>query len=160
MTNDAAVSDELEFWSSVPGGNEVIEWFGGVPDFHDAEIVSLHLDRGGPSRLAVHFFRLQQSSAFPEKVMESAGDAIVTFEFDCIVDLSLDGFSHQNVIYGLKLRHAETDATRAPYCAIDHSPFDYEIELEPCYGLAGKIRARTVRLFLEPGRPKPPRPIK
>ncbi|PZO03177.1 MAG: hypothetical protein DCF30_03355 [Hyphomicrobiales bacterium] len=159
MKSDAAALEESALWMSLPGGNDVIEWFGRVPDFHDAEIISLHLDRGGPSRLAIHFFKLQQSITHSKGVMEPTGDAIVTFELDYIVDLNLDGFGHQNVIYGLKLTRADADPARAPYYAIDHSPLDYEIELEPCYGLGGKIRARTVRLLFELGRPKPPRPM-
>jgi hypothetical protein len=151
--------EERRFWSQLPGGREVIEWFGGVPHFHDAEIVSLTLDRSGPSRLAVHFFRLQHSPAFRPNVMRPANDAIITFEFDHIVDLSLEGFSPQNVIYGLTVRRAKPDPERAPYFGIDSSPDDYEIELEPCYGLAGKIRAKSVVLSLVLGIPERPRPL-
>jgi hypothetical protein len=160
MTMAGTTSIEAELWSSLAGGNEVLAWFGGVPDFHDAEIVSLHLDRGGPSRLAVYFFRLQQAAGRPENVLEPTGDAIVTFELDDIVDLNLDGFGRQNVVYGLRLRRAVDDPTRAPYYAVDPAPSDYEIELEPCYGLSGTIRARTVRLSLAAGAPKPPRPAR
>ncbi|SFI26320.1 hypothetical protein SAMN05216304_1024 [Bosea sp. OK403] len=152
-------SEELSLWSELPGGNEIISWFGAVPDFHDAEIVGLKLDRGGPSRLDVYFFRLQQSPMFKPNVLEPTGDAIITFEFDHIVDLSLEGFSPQNVIFGLRLGRAKPNPERAPYFGIDSSPDDYEIELDPCYGLSGKIRARSVRLSLVSGRPEPLRPV-
>lgn len=156
MKHDNA-SDEHKLWLALPGGADVLAWFGDVPDFHDAEIVSLKLDRGGPSQLAVHFFRLQRSEAFTKAVMEPTGDAIVTFEFDYIVDLKLEGFGLQNVIAGLWLRRASPDPARAPYYSIDHSVDDFEIELEPCYGMSGTIRTRSVRLALTPGSPNPPR---
>jgi hypothetical protein len=36
--------DELEaIYADVPGGLELLAWFGHVPSFHDAEIVSLTL---------------------------------------------------------------------------------------------------------------------
>jgi hypothetical protein len=42
----------------VPGGaSNIIAWFGSWPSFHDAEVVSLLLDREGESVLKVHYFR-------------------------------------------------------------------------------------------------------
>jgi len=38
----------------ITGAAELHDWFGYWPDFHDAEIVSLHLNRQGISFLRVH----------------------------------------------------------------------------------------------------------
>jgi hypothetical protein len=38
----------------IPGAVELHDWFGYWPDFHDAEIISLHLNRKGCSSLRVH----------------------------------------------------------------------------------------------------------
>lgn len=69
------------------------------------------------------------------------------------MDLQLHGFSIQNVIGGLILRHAPDRPERRGYLALDPLPQDIEIELEPCYGLSGLIRARTVSINIEPGKP-------
>jgi hypothetical protein len=52
------------------------------------------------------------------------------------------------------LRRAPERAERKGYLAFDPLPQDIEIELEPCYGLSGLIRARTVSITFEPGKPK------
>ena len=44
---------EEAIYAEVPGGPELMRWFGGGPSFHDGEIVSLHLTREGTSRLTV-----------------------------------------------------------------------------------------------------------
>ena len=69
------------------------------------------------------------------------------------MDLQLDGFSVQNVIGGLVLRRARERPERRGYLALDPLPQDIEIELEPCYGLDGFIRARSVATTFESGKP-------
>ena len=44
-------ADELD---AIIGAQELHNWFGYWPRFHDAEIVSLHLNRRGPSSLLIH----------------------------------------------------------------------------------------------------------
>jgi hypothetical protein len=76
--------------------------------------------------------------------------AIVTFAISGIMGLQLAGFSIQNVIGGLVLRRAPD---RRGCFALDPLPQDVEIELEPCYGLDGLIRARAVSISFQPGKP-------
>ena len=42
----------------IEGAAELEEWFGYWPSFHDAEIVSLHLNRRGSSSLRVHTWEM------------------------------------------------------------------------------------------------------
>ena len=79
--------------------------------------------------------------------------AVVTFTLEGILDLQLEGFSVQNVIYGLVLRRAVDRPDRRGYLSGNPLPDDIEIELEHCYGLSGLIRARSVAITFEPGRP-------
>lgn len=81
--------------------------------------------------------------------------AVVTFSLDGIMDLQLDGFSSQNVIGGLQLQRA-TERGRANHYSHPQSPEDIEIELEPCYGLDGVIRAKRVSISFRPGLPDGP----
>jgi hypothetical protein len=51
----SVVNDEI--LRQIPGGPELVAWFGHVPAFHDAEVLSVALDRKGPScQLSIHYW--------------------------------------------------------------------------------------------------------
>jgi len=138
-------------YENISGGPELLAWFGQEPTFHDAEILSLTLTRNGISELKIHgWIGTDAVDQDGYRVLEK--HAVVTFAFEDIMDLQLDGFSRQNVINGLILRYA-TDRGRAGYYALPKGPEDIEIELRPCYGLDGFIRAKKVTISFRPGRP-------
>ena len=63
---------------------------------------------------------------------------IVSFLLDDISDLELAGFSHQNVIFSL---------------TVSRSKDRFQLCLGPCYGLAGSLTARSIRVEFAPGKP-------
>jgi hypothetical protein len=138
--------------SQIPGGAELIAWFGCEPGFHDAEIISLSLDRSAASALRLHAWNMTCE-------VDGGGDclldkhAVVTFQIEDIIELQLDGFSAQNVIYGLKLRRARDCPEVRASCAAPALADAIEIELAPCYGLSGRIRCRRVSVAFTPGKP-------
>ncbi|MBB2699085.1 UNVERIFIED_ORG: hypothetical protein GGI66_003767 [Rhizobium esperanzae] len=136
-------------YEKIAGGPELLAWFGQKPTFHDAEILSLSLT--GVSKLTIHGW-IGTDAVDQEGYRILDKHAVVTFAFEDIMDLQFDGFSHQNVINGLVLRSA-TDRGRADYYALPTGPEDIEIELRPCYGLDGFIRAKKVTVTFRPGRP-------
>ena len=139
-------------YANIQGGPNLLAWFGHIPDFHDAEIVSFGLRRRAPSMLVIHAWnRTNEADARGHRILDR--HAIVTFALEDIVDLQLNGFSHQNVISGLHLRRAPARPDRRPFYGLDPSPSDYEIELEPCFGLDGMIRCRRILVDLIPGKP-------
>ncbi|WP_222351959.1 hypothetical protein [Rhizobium leguminosarum] len=112
---------------------------------------ALSLNRTGISELKIHgWIGTDAVDQDGYRVLDK--HAVVTFSFEDILDLRLDGFSHQNVINGLVLRSA-TDRGRVGYYALPKGPEDIEIELRPCYGLDGFIRAKKVTVTFRPGRP-------
>ena len=139
-------------YSSVVGGDELLAWFRQVPTFHDAEIVSLSLNRLGASHLRIHGW-VMTDDVDPRGFFVLDKHAVVTFTFTDVMDLQLDGFSRQNVIAGLVLQRA-TDRNRAGYYALPEEEEDIEVELLPCYGLDGFIRAKKIEISFEPGRPE------
>jgi hypothetical protein len=147
-------NQETSIYDAVSGGDDLLRWFGQAPSFHDAEILSLDLRRKGQSVLRLHGWintgQVGQGGYF---VLDR--NAIVTFTLSEVMDLQLDGFSVQNVIGGLILRRAPHRPERRGYLALDPLPQDIELELEPCYGLSGLIRARSVSITFEPGKPSP-----
>ena len=148
MTNEK----DTAIYDAVPGGAKLVRWFGRVPSFHDAEILSLCLRRKGLSILRLHGW-IMTGAVGPGGYAVLDRHAVVTFTLDGVMDLQLDGFSVQNVIGGLILRRAPDRPERRGYLALKPLPQDIEIELEPCYGLDGLIRARSVSITFEPGKP-------
>lgn len=138
-------------YADMPGGDELLAWFGEVPTFHDAEIISLSLSRNGVSELKIHGW-IMTGGVDPSGYIVLDRHAVVTFSFEGIVDLQLDGFSGQNVIAGLVLQRA-TNRGRTGHYAIPEDDLDVEIELLPCYGLDGFIRAKKIAISFVPGQP-------
>ena len=140
-------------YEGIPGGAELLAWFGRVPTFHDAEIVNLNLFRRAPSTLSPHTWNMsQQVDARGYFVLEK--HAVVTFAIEDIIDLQLDGFSHQNVIGGLKLRRTQLDPQRRHLVYGDaFSSEDWEIEIEPCFGVNGRIRCHKISISYVVGKP-------
>jgi hypothetical protein len=124
----------------VAGGDDLLEWFEGrVPSFHDAEVLALHLDRDAATcRLKIHTFEMT-AEVDGEGHSVTTKHVVVSFELKSVTALSLTDFNHQNVIYGLSI-------TR-------DSGGEFHLNLEPCWGLSGDIKARSPRIALEPGVP-------
>jgi hypothetical protein len=152
MLDGTPSPDVLEF---IPGGPELLAWFGYVPSFHDAEIISFHLNRAGPSTLSIHTWEIT-GTVDPRGFYALKKDVVVTFTLEEIERLELDGFSHQNVIGSLELNRVEAGTSSFGMQWVDPSrsqPDLYEIILHPCYGLSGTLRARRVSISLAPGKP-------
>jgi hypothetical protein len=146
------MNEPASIYAAVPGGPKLLDWFGRVPSFHDAEIVRLDLHRRAESRLSLHFWNVRRE-VDKQGAYILDRHAVVTFVMKELLDLQMSGFSQQNVIFGLTLRHALPPADRRHFYARDPSDNDYEVVLEPCYGLNGLIRCRKLAIKLTPGRP-------
>jgi hypothetical protein len=123
-----------EFPKSIPGASELFAWFGYWPNFHDAEVISLVLNRSGPSVLSIHTWhttdRVDERSCFIKEK-----HVVVSFQMEEILDLTLSNFSRQNVIFGLEISKIKKG---------------YRLVLDPRYGLAGSIRARRLSIEVAP----------
>jgi hypothetical protein len=130
------MADVVQF-PDVPGAAELFAWFGYWPSFHNGEVLSLHLDRTGPSRLRVHTWEgTHQLDSRGYIVLQK--HVVVTFILQDVSDSELDEFNHQNVLSDLTLTK---------------DPNGYKLEFGPCFGLNGTITAASVRIELEPGMP-------
>jgi hypothetical protein len=122
--------NQFEVPDGLSGTDAVVQWFGGWPDFHDAEVVSLTLARSTESLLRVCPY-------YPAK------PAMVDFILEQVTDLELADFSVQNVISGLSV---EARADQTDQKAV-------RITMGPCFGLSGWIDAKRVRLQVIPRQP-------
>jgi hypothetical protein len=126
--------------SDIPGGPELLQWFAGrLPQFHDAEVLSLVLDRNGASAiLKVHAFEMTSD-------LDARGHfifmrhVVVGFNLSRIGSMELDGFNHQNVLDSLLISRVGDGEIR--------------LDLEPIFGLGGYIQAREMEITMEPGIP-------
>jgi hypothetical protein len=121
--NESGVEEELT------GAEAVKQWFGSWPNFHDAEVISLSLARKGKSALRVYPY-------YPHK------PATVDFILEDVTDIELQDFNGQTVIMYLRIETA-TD---------QNGDKVYRLVLGPCFGLAGKIDAKSLRVELSPGK--------
>ena len=127
---------------AIPGGSAVMEHFGFVPSFHDAEILRLDLQRDKPSTIQV----------FTWKSDPDVDPCLFTITIGTLVDLLLDGFSIQNVVYEIAFEMAapsQPDRTNF-YFATGRPQDEVGITFGPCYGVDGFIRALDVSLSVEP----------
>jgi len=106
------------------GVQDVVSRLGSWPSFHDAEIIQVHLEREGHSTVTV---RLKGPGG---------PGALVTFTFEQILDLTLDGedVNRQNVISALVIERVNQAS---------------KLIFSPCYGLAGHITAERVSVRIE-----------
>ncbi len=138
MTVDA---ETLEILQTIPGGRALIVALGGSPNFGDAEVSSLILDRSGQSKLVIVAFNYSRGH---EKRIR------VTFHLGDMIDVGLEGFWRQNVIDGLQIRRAAQKPPHPSLIGIGGAPGDLEIVLEPCAGAFGTIRASLTNISIEP----------
>jgi hypothetical protein len=96
--------------SEVPGfdGSALVtNWFGYWPSLHDAEVLSVALqrsvDRAGPGvYVRVHAFEMT-SEITPKGYFKLVKHCIIELRFEQIGDLDLRHFGYQNVIDGISL---------------------------------------------------------
>jgi hypothetical protein len=129
----------------VPGAADVVAWFGYWPTFHDAEVLSISLDRSGECRVAIHLFETTprvdgDGSYLVEK------HAVVTFRMegfpkdpDGITDIRFESFNEQNVLSSATVKKRSEG---------------HELILEGCYGVSGSIVAERMCIQLTPGIPQ------
>ena len=127
-------ANERKFLDGVAGARELEAWFGYWPTFHDAEVLSLTLERKGLSRLSVHTWHMtNQVGERGHYVLTK--HILVSFILDNVTDCDLSGFNHQNVLSSLRL---EREAK------------GYKLSLDPCFGLNGSITTERLHIEMEP----------
>jgi hypothetical protein len=131
---------EREFFENVAGAGELKAWFGYWPTFHDAEVLSLLLDRNGASSLRIHtWHRTNQVDGGGNYVRTK--HRVVSFILESVTDCDLGAFNHQNVLNSL---------------TVEREPEGYKLSLGPSFGLNGTITAERLKIELEPWTDMPP----
>ncbi|MBV8830805.1 MAG: hypothetical protein JO217_00600 [Acidobacteriaceae bacterium] len=128
----------------IPGAASVVAWFGYWPRFHDAEVLSITLNRSGPSRVRLHAW--ERTNEVDERgyyILRK--HAIFTFELEGfpldhegITRVRLEWFNHQNVLMN---------------AFVTQVPEGYQLELEGIFGVSASFVCEKLSVSLEPGIP-------
>jgi len=115
--------------SLLTGHERLTSIFGCWPSFHDAEVVSVRLERDGRDRWespalysTVHVFagRRNENS---ETGVEFYNHTLVTFRFNLVVDLELSSFNHQNALFDLTISASPDGPSDTPIRVVFNSSF-------------------------------------
>ena len=123
--------------TGIAGAAELHEWFGYWPNFHDAEIINLHLNRKGNSSMSVHTWEMT-SEVDENGCFGLRKHIVVEFVLENVSGLNLSGFNHQNVVFDIGIEKTESG---------------FRLNLGGCYGAEGTIEAEKISLRLTPGKP-------
>jgi hypothetical protein len=128
---EPSILDEL------PGGSALIDWFGHVPSFHDAELLEIELFSTKSSTLKIHTWMITEE-------LDSQGyfvldkHVVVTITMDQVINVTLSDFNLVGIIGHLSMTKV-SDA--------------YQFAWDVSYGVQGTIRARQARIAIHPGKP-------
>lgn len=118
---------------NIPGA-AALAWFGKLPSFQGAEILSIHLNRRGVSIIRVHAWAV--ATDVPGLLARDR-DAIVVFEFEGIKRLRLESHAEgKSVVRALTLELTDQG---------------YRLELLPSEGIGGEIVADEMAVRIEGG---------
>jgi hypothetical protein len=125
------------------GAETLIAVFGYWPSFHDAEVIWINLDRRpsengfGPMLEAmIHTFEIT-SEVGADGCYVLRHHVLVHLRFHDVVELQLEGFNHQNVLYGLGI----SDLTERQLETIR-----FGVEFESSYGVDASFQCRAIEV--------------
>lgn len=120
-----------------PGGQTIIDWFGGVPQFHDAELLQIELSSARNSKIVIHAWHMTDVVGGDGCYLTDR-HALITIYLESVKLIDLSDFHETAIIFGLKL--------------IERSS-EIEISWTSSYGVCGRIVAGTLEFELTPGKP-------
>jgi len=132
----------------VAGSEKLTRIFGGWPSFHDAEVHEMHLERESKrQRPKLHEFPRMTAKIHlwtSTKEVDHRGyyvltnHTLVTMRFEEVDDLKLEGFNHQNVIFGIQISRVERDEEPSAPFAVD---------FDSIFGVGATFTCRRVEII-------------
>jgi hypothetical protein len=122
---------------NVAGERDLIDWFGGVPRFHDAELKEIAPLSTGESRLRVRAWnttgKVDNKGYF---ILEK--HATVTIALSNVTSINLSDFDLPGIIFDLKISKIDDQ---------------FQVSWSGSYGVAGDIKARGLSFAREREQP-------
>ncbi|TXI02746.1 MAG: hypothetical protein E6Q76_15025 [Rhizobium sp.] len=121
--------------NDIPGGKSLLEWFGRIPRFHDAELLEISFSGSGAGLLRIHAWNMTgQVDAKGYFVLDK--HAIVTLILEGVSAISCTDFDMvPGIIFDLEI--TKTDQS-------------FRIEWDASYGVSGFVSAKHVEISLVP----------
>jgi hypothetical protein len=122
----------------IPGGQELIDWFGPVPGFHDANLLDINLASKGTSTLRIHAWRMT------DKVDDRGyfvldKHVVVAIALQDVTYVALNEFDLPGIIFDLQITKADSG---------------FELAWSGSYGVSGTLRAQRISIDFRPGNPE------
>jgi hypothetical protein len=111
------------------------------PSFRDAEVHRLALERAVPCgdlpslEFVVHAWNMTDEVT-PDGYYRLTHHHLITFRFEGVETVEIDGFNHQNVLSGIVLSQVPGD----------DGDVSLSVELEHCYGVSASFVAKRGRV--------------
>jgi hypothetical protein len=144
-----ALGTDPHLFAGLPGGSEIIEWFGFCPSFHDSALNSLEL-KGGSATLRIRAFRMTAEVDASGHYMLDR-HAHISFELSGVTGIALRGDA-ESILDELTITRVETVAADWPMC-VGPQVGDFELNFTTNIGLEGVMFAKEIKMLLEPSNP-------
>jgi hypothetical protein len=141
-------STDKELFAALPGGQAVIDWFGFVPSFHDAELDRLELAKGGAT-IVLRAFRMRDA-VDAKGLFVLDRHAVVTLHLSNVTGVHLTGDA-ASILSELGINRVGAAPAGFSTCAGPNAG-DIQVSFESSYGLEGSIYAREVSFSVDPFR--------
>jgi hypothetical protein len=126
---------------SIAGAQELFDWFGYWPEFHDANVIKFHLELGAPASLLVHSWEMTNTVA-SAGFYELRKHVVVEFLLNDLSNVNPQDLWEGSILFSLEITKSDAG---------------FRLDLSSAYGLCGTIEARQLSLRITPGQP-PSRP--
>jgi hypothetical protein len=132
-----------ETLEKIIGHKKVIDLFGHWPAFHDAEIVSIRLDRNSESefdgpivQFGIHAFTMTGETDDTGH-FKCINHSVIEIKCDGVDSINIEGFNHQNAIDALIIEEIENDIQYWN---------KFKIEFEPAFGVSANLVCRKIEV--------------
>ncbi len=132
MTDEAILHD-------IPGGKALLDWFGRVPRFHDANLLEITLNSKGLSVLRIHTWQMT-NKVDARGYIELDKHVVVTITLEEVMDITLAEFNLPGIIFELDVTQADEGM---------------QLAWSGSYGVAGTFARRKYGSTCNPESPNP-----
>jgi hypothetical protein len=124
---------------AIEGAHAIVAWFGNWPRFHDHYLLSVPSEPGDDGVMRIHAWVTDWKTTDDSGHFVRDRDCVVIFELTRIQRVQLSEPTLPSIIFDLTLAH---DAS------------GWTITWDSSYGAAGEVKSGTLRVRLEPGKPR------
>jgi hypothetical protein len=134
--------------AKISGSEKLTSIFGYWPSFHDAEIIDVHFWRGdvNPEKEKYLFPVLTVTFHLWELTNETDAKGFLVLRhhtrsilrFHSVTDFAMQGFNHQNAIFGLAIQQEERPGILVPV---------FSVEFEPASGMEARFTCLQIEVL-------------